>query len=348
MSKKNNSKDKYYNNYTYHLNWMSKNKKTGTQEINDMDAKNENPKGFYESKSLDFKKNIYGESSPSVPHQEPKKIMDHNIHNGHPHLNQQRWIIIDASSIIFRYFYANQDNTHIKNQHISAVAGFCKIVLSFLHSPLLRGRVIVVFDGAKKNFKKNFDGAYKGKRKPLPDGLKEQLLLAEEFCMQANIFFDKHILYEADDLIASYATQLPGEIYIVAYDKDFFQLINDRIFLWDYRKTIKIDRQWVYEKYGVYPEQMVDFWCLVGDMSDNLFGVSGIGKKRAAQLLLKYDNLNNILVSPVANQYDFQTAVNLKKIIKLKTDIVIKDFLHKEYVNFTKMNELLRKLDIKS
>ena len=129
---------------------------------------------------------------------------------------------------------------------------------------------------------------------------------------------------------------------------DFFQLVDDRIALWDYRKHSKIDRQWIFEKYGVYPEQMVDFWCLVGDMSDNLYGVSGIGKKKAASLLLKYGSLENIVHSPAATQYDFQPAINLKKIIKLKKDIDIKNFNPNDYVDFAKMNEFLSSLEINS
>lgn len=325
---KKNTPNSHYNKYnTYHLNWMSNNK-----TYHDVQKKN-----FEINKAEDIKNFPNNKFFSPKPPQSSINITPND---------NQRWIIIDASSIIFRYFYANNEITNSKNQCINAINGFCRIVLSFVHSPILRGKVIVVFDGAKKNFKKNFDGAYKGKRKPLPDGLKEQLLLAEEFCMYAKIFFDKHILYEADDLIASYATQLPGEIYIVAYDKDFFQLVNDRIFLWDYRKHIKIDRQWVFEKYGIYPDQMVDFWCLVGDMSDNLNGVTGIGKKRASQLLLKYNNLENIIQNNLNSQYDFQTAINLKKIIQLKTDISIKNFYGQDYVDFIKMNEFLTNLEI--
>ena len=326
VSSKTNKNSKYYKHYTYHVNWMTYSKKNDqNNDQNNNDELRAQKYSTYDTKSLNI----------DIPFKEAPKSND-------------RWIIIDASSIIFRYFYANNDMTNSKNQSINAINGFCRIVLSFLHSPILRGNVIVIFDGAKKNFKKNFDGAYKGKRKPLPDALKEQLLLAEEFCIQSNIFFDKHILYEADDLIASYATQLPGEIYIIAYDKDFFQLVNDRIFLWDYRKNIKIDSQWIFEKYGIYPEQMVDFWCLVGDMSDNLYGVSGIGKKKASQFLVKYGSLENILQSTIADQYDFNTAVNLKKIIGLKKDINVKNFTNGQCIDFIKMNEFLKGLEINS
>ena len=270
------------------------------------------------------------------------QIVNNNKNNN----SSNKWIIVDASSIIFRHFYANGDMLNSKGQNINAINGFCRIILGFLHSPLIRGKVIVVFDGAKKNFKKSFDTAYKGKRKPLPDALKEQLLLAEEFCIESKIFFDKHIFYEADDLIAAYATQLEGEVYIVAYDKDFFQLIDHRTFLWDYRKHTKIDRQWVFQKYGIYPEQMVDFWCLVGDMSDNLFGVAGIGKKRAAQLIVKYGTLENIMKSSISEQYEFNTALKLKRIITLKRDIPIKKFTEADYLDFVKLNQFLRKLEI--
>ena len=329
--KNKNSKDKYYKHYTYHVNWMTYSKAHQNKDNKESTAiNNENIKNIvknsYEKKSLT--------STIGLPAHEKEE--------------NKVWIVIDASSIIFRYFFANNEFINSKNQNINAIHGFCRIVLSFLHSPILRGRVIVVFDGAKKNFKKSLDMAYKGKRKALPDTLKEQLLLAEEFCMQSQIFFDKHILYEADDLIASYAAQLKGKIYIVAYDKDFFQLVDDRICLWDYRKHCKIDGQWIFEKYGVHPNQMVDFLCLVGDMSDNLNGVVGIGKKKAAHLLSKYNNLDAILESPAATQYDFQPAVKLRKIIQLKKDIPIKNFTDDDYVNFVKMNEFLGFLEINS
>jgi DNA polymerase-1 len=330
MKNNNNKNSKYYKHYTYHVNWMTYNKNNQSAQSNNQVNNNEDIKNVV--------KNNY-----------EKKFLKPSIEiNTMANQSEQVWIIIDASSILFRYFFANTECTNSKNQNINAINGFCRIVLSFLHSPLLRGKVIVVFDGAKKNFKKNFDMAYKGKRKALPDTLKEQLLLAEEFCIQSKIFFDKHILYEADDLIASYATQLNGKIYIVAYDKDFFQLVDERIALWDYRKHSKIDRQWIFEKYGVYPEHMVDFLCLVGDMSDNLHGVVGIGKKKAAALLLKYHSLDNIIQSPVAQQYDLQPAVKLKKIIQLKTDIDIKNFEPNDYVDFIKMNEFLSSLEINS
>ena len=330
-SKDKTSKDKnnkYYKHYTYHVNWMTYSKQH--QSSNQHKMQNQ---GLKYNNSLDIPTVKTFESFKESLQDKPKKQ------------ENNQWIIIDASSIIFRYFYANIDPNGKNINNYSAINGFCKIVLNFLHSSVLQGQVVVVFDGAKKNFKKNFNGAYKGKRKALPEELKNQLLLAEEFCIQSKIFFDKHILYEADDLIASYATQLPGTIYIVAYDKDFFQLINNRIFLWDYRKNLKIDTQWIFEKYGLYPDKMVDFWCLVGDMSDNLNGVYGIGKQRATKLLKDYGSLEEIIKSPLGAKHDFQTAMKLRRIITLKTDIIIKSFQTQDYVDFVKMNEFLRRLN---
>lgn len=253
----------------------------------------------------------------------------------------EKWIIIDASSILFRYFYAAPGFYNSNGQNINALKGFCNIILHFFYSSFAGEKIIVIFDGAKRNFKKEMNSDYKSNRRSLPDELKSQLLLAEECCIRSKIFFDKHILYEADDLIASYAHQLKGEIYIVGTDKDFLQLISDTIFIWDYKQQEKIDSKKVIARYGIKPSQIVDFFSMTGDYADNLNGVMGIGKKLATKILKQYGTLENAMKSHLNKKYKFEQAIKTRKIIELKRDIPIKNFASNS-VDLTLFNNFMR------
>lgn len=142
----------------------------------------------------------------------------------------------------------------------------------------------------------------------MPDGLRQQLPLIEEVTSLMGISIIANATFEADDLLASFAVKqaLAGHsIAIASSDKDFCQIISDRIIQWcppsssrGARDWHPFDRHGVYEKFGVFPESMVDYLSLVGDAADNIDGIPGVGPKTAAQWLRQWGSIDNLLSSP--------------------------------------------------
>jgi DNA polymerase-1 len=155
----------------------------------------------------------------------------------------------------------------------------------------------VAFDCGKSAFRSAIFPDYKANRECPPDELKEQFPLFREACVALGFPIVEKVGFEADDLIATYAEKLSScgfKVKIVSVDKDLVQLVNDNITVFDPAKSLAITRDEVVKKYGVSPAQMVFFQALVGDVADNVPGVSAIGPVTAAKLLNKYHTLDGI------------------------------------------------------
>ncbi|PZQ45857.1 MAG: DNA polymerase I [Micavibrio aeruginosavorus] len=212
-------------------------------------------------------------------------------------------ILIDGSGYIFRAYYAmayagkSTPMTNPQGTPVGAVYGFSSMLIKLLkeHSG---ARIAVVFDAARKNFRYDLYDQYKSNRSETPEDLIPQFPLVRKATSAFGLPGLELDGYEADDLIATYARQAAAKgenVIIISSDKDLMQVVNDNIVMLDPMKDKIIDRAGVFEKFGVGPEKVIDVQSLIGDSSDNVPGVPGIGPKTAAQLIDEFGSLENLL-----------------------------------------------------
>src|SRR3989338_612453 len=217
-----------------------------------------------------------------------------------PMENQKRLIIIDSSSLLYRAFHALPPLTSKTGQPTGAVYGFLLTLFKAMKD-LQATHIAACFDTPKPTFRHEQFADYKATRLPPPDALILQFPLIKEVLKTLGIPLFEKEGFEADDLIATIAEKLKGsdiEIFILSGDLDNLQLVNHHTKVYTLGKGIKdsviYDEQKVMERFGVKPEQMNDFKALTGDASDNIPGVSGIGKTTAADLIQRFGNLKNL------------------------------------------------------
>lgn len=213
--------------------------------------------------------------------------------------NKKNLYLVDVSGIVFRAFYALPPMQNKKGQSTNALFGFLKVVLKLLKTQNPTSLVFCL-DTPHPSFRKKIYSEYKANRQDLDPDLAEQLPFVENLTKSLGICTAAKKGFEADDVIGSLAKQ--GEekgysVVIVSGDKDFAQLINKNICMYDIHREFIYDSKGVLEKWGVQPEQMIDYLALVGDSSDNIPGVRGIGPKGASKLLLEFKTLKNIYLN---------------------------------------------------
>jgi len=210
-------------------------------------------------------------------------------------------MIIDGNSLINRAFYALPDLTNKEGVHTNAVFGFMNMLHKILddYKP---DYISVAFDMKKPTFRHKEFEDYKAHRKKMPLELSEQIPILKEILDAHNIHRIEQPGFEADDLIgtlAKYCEDQGMSVIIVTGDKDALQLVTDNIKVLITRKGITnleiFNRERVFEVYGISPIQIIDFKGLVGDKSDNIPGVPGIGEKTATKLLQEFKNMENII-----------------------------------------------------
>ncbi len=214
-------------------------------------------------------------------------------------------ILVDGSGFIFRAFHALPPLTRKSdNLPVGAVAGFCNMIWKLLQEgPTSEPgdeptHFAIIFDYSAKTFRRDIYADYKAHRPEPPSDLVPQFGLIREATRAFNLACVEQEGWEADDLIATYAmqaTEAGASVTIVSSDKDLMQLVKPGVTMVDTMKNVSIDREAVKEKFGVYPEKMIDLQSLVGDSTDNVPGVPGIGPKTAAQLLDEYGDLDTLL-----------------------------------------------------
>ncbi|MCC6272150.1 MAG: DNA polymerase I, partial [Deltaproteobacteria bacterium] len=204
--------------------------------------------------------------------------------------------IVDGSSYIFRAYYAIRHLSNSKGLPTNAVYGFTQMLLRLLKEEKPE-YLVMVFDSKEPSFRKREFEAYKANREVPPDDLIPQFEYIKKVVAALNIPQLERPGFEADDIIATVAKRLVPEenpVVIVTGDKDLMQLVNHHIVLLDEMKGKRIDVEGVREKFGVKPEQVVDVLGLMGDSSDNIPGVPGIGPKTAGQLVQQYGSLEGV------------------------------------------------------
>ncbi len=208
-----------------------------------------------------------------------------------------KFVIIDGNNLMYRAFYALPQLSNFDGEISNAVFGFANMLVKCINE--IRPKYIAVcFDVAKKNFRHEKFADYKGTRKPTPDELKSQFPIAKDMLKKMNIQVVEKDGLEADDLMGCLSRQFGTENIIVSADRDTFQLINSNTSVCFPKKgiteTINLNLNNLKEFYGVEPDQVVDLKSLMGDASDNIPGVSGIGEKTALNLITKYGTLDNV------------------------------------------------------
>jgi DNA polymerase-1 len=212
-----------------------------------------------------------------------------------------KFLVIDGSSLIHRAFFALPPLMTKEGVPTGAVYGLCNMLLRLLKE-VKPTWMLVAFDKSRKTFRTKMFADYKGQRKPTPPDLKSQFPLAIEVLQALNINAMELDDYEADDIIGTLATKSAGkaEVVIVTGDKDEFQLLNDYTSVYYTKRGIsdlKIYTPEVFaEEYaGLKPVQLIDLKGLMGDASDNIPGVMGVGPKTALKLICQYGSVENVL-----------------------------------------------------
>ena len=212
-----------------------------------------------------------------------------------------KFLVIDGSSLIHRAFFALPPLTTRKGQHTGAVYGFLRMFHKLLQDVKPRW-VAAAFDKSRKTFRTKLYADYKGQRKPTPPELKEQFPLCMEVLQSMGIPALELDDYEADDIIGTFAKKADPsvEVYIVTGDRDELQLIDDRTRVMYTKRGISdiklYDKAAFAEDYeGLVPLQLIDLKGLMGDTSDNIPGVPGVGPKTALKLIGEYGSVENVL-----------------------------------------------------
>lgn len=203
--------------------------------------------------------------------------------------------IIDTFGYFFRNFYALPKLTSKDGFPTGVLLGFVNLINQLYDDKSTH--IIFALEGQGEKWRKSFYPAYKANRKEADKDLIAQIEVAIKWIAQMNL---SHIAidgFEADDAIATLsrlAKDAHLAVRIVSVDKDLYQLIDDNTHIFDPTKKREIREAECFEKFGVYPRQFVDYQSLVGDSSDNIAGVSGIGAKGAQNLIAEFDSLDNL------------------------------------------------------
>lgn len=210
-------------------------------------------------------------------------------------------ILIDGNSIIYRAFFAMPPLTNSSGLHTNAVYGFTNMLLRLLQEENPT-HVMVAFDAGKETFRHEGYQEYKGGREKTPSELSEQFPLMRELLDGFGITWFELKGYEADDIIGTLSKQAEvtgKQVLVVTGDKDMLQLVSDDVTVALTRKGVTEIESYgpaeIQERYGLKPEQIVDLKGLMGDASDNIPGVPGIGEKTALKLLHQFHSVEEVL-----------------------------------------------------
>lgn len=214
-------------------------------------------------------------------------------------LKKSRFMIIDGNALIHRSFHALPPLTTKKGEIVNAVYGFTTVLMKALRE-FKPEFVALTLDRKEKTFRHEQFADYKATRVKAPDELYAQIPRVKEIAAGFNIPIFELAGFEADDLIGTLASKVDGEVekIIVTGDMDTMQLVNDHTKVFTMKRGLTdsmiYDEKAVKDRYGLKPEQMVDFKALRGDPSDNIPGVKGIGEKTATELLQNFKTLDGV------------------------------------------------------
>jgi DNA polymerase-1 len=284
---------------------------------------------------------------------------------------EKRLIVIDSNALLHRAFHALPPLATKDGQPTGAVYGFLLTLFKAIKD-LNPDYIVACFDTKAKTFRHEKFEQYKAQRPVTPSEIISQIPVAKEVLEAFSIPVFAKDGFEADDLIATICKLAPEqnrnlEIFILTGDLDNLQLVNEKIKVYTLGRGIKdtiiYDTNKVIERFGVKPEQMVDFKALTGDPSDNIKGVEGIGKKTAAEIIQKYDTIKNLyqelstdtaVLKPKVKEalkQNKESALMSYELAKMDCDVEI-DFKIEDckFENYdkNKVGEIFRKLEFNS
>ena len=208
-------------------------------------------------------------------------------------------LLVDANSFFYRAFHAVPPLHAPDGTPVNAIHGVLSMLSTLIHDYQPSG-IAIIFDARGKNFRHDLFPEYKAHRSPMPEDLRAQIEPLHNLIQLMGLPLLVIPGVEADDVIATLATQASAngqEVVIATSDKDLCQLVNEQVRIIDTMKNVLLTPSKVIDKMGVPPELVVDYLTLVGDKSDNIPGVIGVGEKTAAKLLRAHGTLNGIVAA---------------------------------------------------
>jgi DNA polymerase-1 len=268
-----------------------------------------------------------------------------------------RVLLVDGHHLAYRTFHALKGLTTSRGEPVQAVYGFAKSLLKALKED--GDAVIVVFDAKAPSFRHEAYEGYKAGRAPTPEDFPRQLALIKELVDLLGLMRLEVPGYEADDVLASLAKKAEKEGYevrILTADRDLYQLLSDRIHVL-HPEGYLITPAWLWEKYGLRPDQWADYRALTGDESDNLPGVKRIGEKTARKLLEEWGSLERLLknldrLRPAVREKILAHMDDLKlswDLAKVRTDLPLEvDFAKRREPDQERLRAFLERLEFGS
>ena len=276
--------------------------------------------------------------------------------------------LIDGHALAYRMHFAlmRTGMTTVAGEHSHAIHGFLSKILD-VHGLYPQHRVAVAFDLPGATFRTIDQPSYKSKRPSMPTPLRPQIEGMKEGCAHFGLSVLTAEGFEADDVIATCVANAReagvGSVVIVGCDKDLMQLVSEegaptRVIMWNDQKKIVVDAAAVSSQFGVRPAQLGDLLALMGDASDNVPGVPGVGPKGAAKLLADYADLESVLQAAASMKpskrttalLEFaETARRARALVTLRTDVPLDgaaarggcfDFANEELLQFLRRWEL--------
>ncbi|MCP8617087.1 DNA polymerase I [Salirhabdus salicampi] len=215
-------------------------------------------------------------------------------------MSNGKMVLIDGNSILYRAFFALPLLNNDKGVYTNAVYGFTTMLLKILEEEK-PSHLLVAFDAGKTTFRHDTYKEYKGGRQKTPPELSEQFPLVKELLSAFQVPHYELEQYEADDIIGTmsrFGKKEQMDVKVISGDKDLLQLVDDKVDVTLTKKGITTvetyNPQHLEEKYGIKPEQVIDMKALMGDNSDNIPGVPGVGEKTAVKLLTQFGTLENL------------------------------------------------------
>ncbi len=265
--------------------------------------------------------------------------------------------LIDGSSFLYRFFFAIK-NLSYNGFPTNAIFGFARLLLDIEKKD--PKYIVILFDTKEPTFRKDILSTYKENRPPMPDELSMQIEPIKNMIKLFGINIIEKDGYEADDLIGTTAKKFKGDfdVVVVTPDKDLLQLVDEAVVVYDPVKDKIYNKEDVYERLGVFPNQVIDYIALIGDSADNIPGVKSIGPKTASALLSEYKNIDGILSNLENLKPKIRKAIendgNIKmyrKLVQLENsvpiDITLED-LKKNHKNEDKINDFFLRYNFKS
>lgn len=247
-------------------------------------------------------------------------------------------VLIDGNSLINRAFYATPPLSAKDGTPTNAVYAFVNMLVRIIGDIKPR-YMLVAFDRKEPTFRHQMYADYKGTRKPMPEDLRPQIDLMKKVLDTMGISRYEQAGIEADDIIGSMAKRYKGDTIIITGDKDSFQLVDETTSVYFTRRGITeteiYSNENFKEKTGIEPIQIIDLKSMMGDSSDNIPGIAGVGEKTALSLVEKYGSLENLyshidelsgkLKEKVENSKDIAFLSKTLATINVKLDIPVKD-----------------------